>query len=78
MLPSSSGQDVAPRSPVPSLAWSLPSMRPWSARSPPHFKFLDPTKRQAQRGFIGQLASRHMKKLSQHMGLNLPCDPPAM
>lgn len=69
MLPSSSGQDVALRSPVPSLTRSLPSMRPWSARSPPHFKFLDPTKHQAQRGFVGQLASMHMKKLSQHMGL---------
>lgn len=72
MLPSSPGQAVAPRSPMPLLAWSLPSIRLWSARSPLHFKFLEPTKHQAQRGFVGQLASMHMKKLSQHMGLTCP------
>lgn len=72
MLPSSSGQDVAPMFPVPSLAWSLPFMRRWSARSLPHFKFLEPTKHQAQRCFVGQLASMHMKKLSQHLGLTCP------
>lgn len=63
---------------MPSLTCLFSSLKPWEVDSQ-HFKFLEPTKHQAQRDFLGQLISMNMKKLSQHLPklieYSLLCDP---